>query len=153
MRLLHRKDPKAERLGQLPLFTHATPVALEHLAAAADEVEVTEGTVLVSQGSFHHECLVIEDGIAEVDVDGEVVAEIPAGEMVGEVGVLSPGPASATVRAKTPMAVLVIPYNRFSEILEDNPELTRAIAVELAERLRSMDLNHAQHRSLTSVDT
>lgn len=145
MRLLHRKDPKAQRLGKLPLFEHATPLALEHLASAADEVEVAAGTVLVSQGHFHNECLLIEEGSAEVEVDGEVVAEIPAGQTLGELAAFSPGPATATVRAKTDMVALVIPHNRFSQILDDNPDLTRTVARELADRLRSMDQNHALH--------
>ena len=132
-------DEKVKRLATLPLFKKASKTALEHLAAAADEVTVEPGHTLISQGHHHHEGYVIEFGTVEVVVDDEVVAEIPAGEMVGELSMLDPGPASATVRAKTKTSVLVIPYNRIDQILDENPAMVKAIAKELAARLRAMD--------------
>ena len=67
------------------------------------------------------------------------MAEIPAGELFGELAFFVPGPASATVAAKTEMTVLIIPHNRFDVILNENPDLVREIASGLAERLRATD--------------
>jgi CRP-like cAMP-binding protein len=74
-----------------------------------------------------------------VEIDGEEIAEIAEGEFVGELGFFVRGPASATVRAKTDLEVLVIPYNRLDQVLDDNPGLVRAIATELAIRLHRTD--------------
>lgn len=135
-------DPKVARIQRLPLFREASRKALGHLASAVDEVSVGPGYTLISQGHNHGEGFVVEEGTAEVVVDGTVVAEIPAGEMIGELGMFSRGPASATVRAKTEMVLLVIPYNRVDQILDENPAMVRAVATELADRLRAMDAKH-----------
>ena len=46
---------------------------------------------------------------------------------------------TATVTAKTPMSLLVIPHDRFGQILADTPGLSLAIARELAQRLQNID--------------
>ena len=133
------KDAKGARIQAIGLFRNATKKALDHLESAADEVTVSAGSTLIEQGHNHNEVLIIESGTAEVFVDGEAVAEIPAGEMLGELAALDPGPASATVRAKTDLELLVIPINRFAQILDDNPDMVRELAKELAARLRAAD--------------
>lgn len=135
-----QNDAKIERLQSIELFKNADKRALEHLASAADEVAVAPGKALIVEGHRHNEGYVIVSGSVEVMVGGEVVAEVPAGELIGELALLSHNVlASATVVAKTETSLLVIPYNRFDEILDDNPSLTKAIAVQLANRLQKMD--------------
>jgi CRP-like cAMP-binding protein len=133
------RDPKEARLLEIPLFKQADQKALRHLSSAADEATLQAGHVLIPQGRHHHECYVIERGTAAVEIDGQEIAEIAEGEFVGELGFFVRGPASATVRAKTDLEVLVIPYNRLDQVLDDNPGLVRAIATELAIRLHRTD--------------
>ncbi len=132
-------DPKEDRLRALDLFKSASDKAIRHLVSAADEVSVEAGRVLIQQDHNHNELYILSSGSAKVEVDGIEVAEIPAGEFVGELGYFVSAPASATVTAKTDLEVMVIPYNRFDQILDDNPDLVRAVATELAERLYAMD--------------
>ena len=130
---------KEERLKALDLFRAADDEAIRHLASAADEVSVDAGRTLIRQNHNHNEIYVLESGTASVEINGEVVAEIPAGELVGELGFFVNSTASATVKSNTPAELLIIPYNRFDQILNDNPALVRDIARELAERLYAMD--------------
>ena len=132
-------NPKEARLLELSLFKSADQKALGHLASAADEVSVKAGQILIRQGHNHNEVYVIESGTASVAIEGKEVAEIPAGEFVGELGFFVAGPATATVTAKTDLEVLIIPYNRFDQILNDNPGLVMAILREIAERLHDTD--------------
>lgn len=133
------KDPKLDRLHAAPLFAKCDAKELKHLVAIIDTVDVKDGAELFREGRREHYAYVIESGTAEVFVDGKPVAEIPAGEMIGEIGLLVPGPASATVKAKGPMSLLAIPHDRFGGILEDTPGLALSIARELAQRLHDMD--------------
>lgn len=135
-------DPKIERIRTVAFFKDADKGALRHLASAADEVDVPAGRTLITEGHNHHEAYVVESGSAEVVINDETVAEIGPGELIGEIGIFSRGTASATVRAKTDMSVLVIPYNRIDGVLDENPKMIRAIAEELAGRLRAMDARH-----------
>ena len=132
-------DLKIERLHAVPLFARCDKKELQELASVIDTADVAAGDVLFRQGSVHHEAYIIESGTAEVEVNGEVVAEIPPGEMIGEVALLARGPASATVRATTDMSVLVVPHQRFHQILMNAPGLGIAIAKELAVRLQATD--------------
>ena len=132
-------DSKLERLHSAPLFAGCDRKELQHLVAIIDTVEVKEGAELFRQDRRDHFAYVVESGIAEVSIDGEVVAEIPEGQIIGEIGLLVHGPSSATVTAKTPMSLLVIPHDRFGSVLADTPGLGLAIARELATRLRAID--------------
>ena len=133
------KDPKIERLHAAPLFSGCDKKGLERLASAIDTVDVAAGKTLIRQGAVHHEAFVIETGEADVHIDGEHVATIPAGEVIGEIGMLTRLPASATVTAKTDMTVMTIPHQRFEAIAQDTPGMGIAIAKELAQRLHATD--------------
>lgn len=132
-------DAKEQRIAELPLFAGADDKVIRHLASAADEVSIPAGRDIIVQGRDQRDIYVIEKGTASVLIDGREVAEIPAGEMFGELGFFVHELASATVASKTDMTVLVIPYNRFDLVLDENPRLVRAIASELAERLYRTD--------------
>ena len=133
------KDPKLDRLHAAPLFAGCDRKELERLGRIIDTVDVSAGTELFRQGRREHYAYVIESGVAEVQIDGETIAEIPEGEIIGEMGLLARGPASATVAAKTPMSLLVLPHDRFEEVLRETPNLGISIARELAQRLQALD--------------
>lgn len=135
-------DRKVERIKTLPFFANASKDAVQALARAADQVDVSAGRTLIQEGDVNLVAYIVEAGEAEVVVRGEAVATIDAGEMIGEVGFFSRGAATATVRAKTDMTVFSLPYNRFDSVLDENPAMLRAIAEELAHRLRDMDARH-----------
>lgn len=138
MSFLHH-DAKVDRIAELPLFKRADRKALEHVAQAADEVEIEAGKVLIREGTFHGDGYVIESGSMTVSVDGQDVATVPAGEMVGEMSLFGHGPASATVTTAEKTVALVIPNNRFDQMLDEVPGLAKALAIHLSERLFEMD--------------
>lgn len=133
------KDNKVARLAAVPLFASADKKALNDLASVVDTVDVDAGHVIFREGRPNSEAFIIEDGSAEVLVGDQVVAEIPAGEIIGEIALLTRSPSSATVRAKTAMTLLVLPHNRFDQVLNDAPGIALAMAKELALRLQATD--------------
>jgi Cyclic nucleotide-binding domain len=64
---------------------------------------------LVEQGAPGDELYLVLDGVLAVDVDGEDVAEIGPGAIVGERALLEGGTRTATLRARTPARIAVIP--------------------------------------------
>lgn len=144
MKLHH--DAKIDRLKEVPLFSAATKEGLQHLASAADEISLSPGQQFIIQGRLNHEAYVILAGSVDVEIDGERVATIPTGEIVGELGLFGHRHASATVTAVDEVEVLSIPYNRFDQIMDDNPGLVKAMARELAGRLYRMDARLSDER-------
>ena len=74
-----------------------------------------EGAVLVTQGATGDTLYLILDGVLVVEVDGEQVAEMGPGTIVGERAVLEGGVRTATLRALTPIRFVVIPAELVGE--------------------------------------
>jgi hypothetical protein len=69
--------------------------------------KVKEGRNLVTQGDTGAELFLLLDGVLAVEVDGEVLAEVGPGAVLGERAVLEEGRRTATLRAVTPCRVAV----------------------------------------------
>jgi len=67
------------------------------------------GDTLVEQGEPGNELYLLLDGVLVAEVDGEEVAEIGPGAIVGEAALLEGGNRTATLRARTRSRVAVIP--------------------------------------------
>ena len=73
---------------------------------------VKEGGVLVRQGDPGDELFLLLDGVLVVDVDGEPVAEVGPGAVLGERAVLEGGARTSTLRAATKCRVAAVPADR-----------------------------------------
>jgi hypothetical protein len=70
---------------------------------------VGEGETLVEQGAPGDELYLLLDGVLAVEIDGDTVAEIGPGAILGERAVLEQGRRTATLRALTKCRVAVVP--------------------------------------------
>jgi hypothetical protein len=70
---------------------------------------VATGETLVEQGERGDELYLLLDGVLGVEIDGEPVAEVGPGALVGERALLEGGTRKATLRAATPCRVAVVP--------------------------------------------
>ncbi len=66
-----------------------------------------EGTTLTRQGERGDELYLVLDGVARVDVDGQSLAELGPGAVIGERALLEGGTRTSTVTAVTPLRVAV----------------------------------------------
>jgi CRP-like cAMP-binding protein len=107
------------------------------VAAVASELEFAAGETVMAEGDFGHSVLLIEDGTAEVSIDGTRVREMGPGEMLGEVAVLASGRRSASVVALTPLRVISL-FKRDVWALERNaPEAARRLRAAIDEHVGS----------------
>jgi hypothetical protein len=67
------------------------------------------GETLVEQGAPGDELYLVLDGVLVVEIDGDEVAEIGPGAIVGEKALLEGGTRTATLRARTRCRIAVIP--------------------------------------------
>ena len=77
--------------------------------AASDRKRLSPGDTLVEQGEPGNELYLLLDGVLGVEVDGEEVAEVGPGAVLGERALLEGGMRKATLRAATAARVVVIP--------------------------------------------
>ena len=66
------------------------------------------GETLVEQGAPPDNLFLLLDGVLDVEVDGETVAEVGPGAMLGERAAIEGGNRTATLRAVTPCRVVVV---------------------------------------------
>ena len=125
----------ADRLRGIDLFRALSKRDLQRLAQWTDEVDVPEGRVLGREGDLAYEFFVIEDGVAEVRVDGTKVADLGPGEWFGEIGLLAAERRTATVTAVTPMRLVVMFGPDFRTMARSMPEIAETIQAEIRERL------------------
>jgi CRP-like cAMP-binding protein len=83
--------------------------------AKLERRNLEQGSALVTQGDEGRELFLILDGTVDVEVDGDVVAEIGPGALLGERALLEGGKRTATLWATTPLRVVVIPPEGIDE--------------------------------------
>ncbi len=101
-------DPN--RLKAIPIFSHLSDEEANRLAAFATETSVAEGQILMKQGDYSTELIGIEEGTADVIRDGEKIASLQEGDLIGEMGLLEREPRNADVIATSPMRVMKLTH-------------------------------------------
>lgn len=142
---MRNRDEKIELLRQLPPFRGARGAELRSLASAADLVSVEAGRVLCRADRRALESYVVVDGMVDVVIGGSTVATLRRGQIVGELGIIDGAPRSADVVAATDARVLTISAQATRALLETSPTFRSAVLHQLADRVRSLDLELSAH--------
>jgi CRP/FNR family transcriptional regulator, cyclic AMP receptor protein len=121
-------DPS--RLKRIDLFSSVPEDQLERFAGMADETSVQEGEELVRAGTWPYQLFAIEEGTLEVRRDGETIATLGEGDVVGETGVVKRGLRNASVVATSPVRAIFF--------TQDQVRLMRRTLPDLDERLQSI---------------
>ena len=132
-------ESEVQSLRQVPMFRDIDPARLKLLAFTSERVQFAAGQRFFSQGDAADAAYVILDGHAEVLLDtprGEIkVAELGRNALVGEMGILSDTPRSATIAAVHATTALRIDKRVFLELLLQFPQMSIAVMREIAGRL------------------
>ncbi len=75
-------------------------------------VKLLPGETLVEQGAPGEELFLLFDGVLAVERDGETIAEVGPGAILGEMALLEGGRRTATLRAVTACRVAIVPSDR-----------------------------------------
>jgi CRP/FNR family transcriptional regulator, cyclic AMP receptor protein len=121
-------DAKQELLATIEFFGGCTEAELRDVAHLAGERQVPARADLCTQGAFENEVFVIVDGDADVIIDGAAVGRTKEGEIVGELSMLGTGKRAATLRAVTPMHVLVLDPREIDSVLSADPSSARRLS-------------------------
>lgn len=140
-------DALLARLSGLDPFSRFDAAALSYALGSTRLVDLDAGDVLVRAGDVADEVYVILEGEVAVIADepdrsgdGAQLATLGPGKVVGEVGVLTAGDRSATLRATSRTQAVALPSETFLELLGSAPEVGAELAVEASARLREAQL-------------
>ena len=95
-----------------------TRVAIDS-GAKLPRLRLAVGEALVEQGEAGSDMFLLVDGILDVEIDGETVAQVGAGALLGELALLGDGRRKATLRAVRPCRVAVLATEHISAELAE----------------------------------
>ena len=107
------------RLRDVPGFQGLSDQTLAQIDALSTELRIPAGQRLIRQGNPGRETFLVTEGMAAVRHDGDTVAVVTRGHLVGEVAVLTHCPRNADVIALCDMTVLVMSPAELASLCED----------------------------------
>jgi CRP-like cAMP-binding protein len=139
------ESERRQVMATVPLFSEVLgPGLLDDLAARAHVAVFPATAALMSEGDFGVSMFVIVDGavtVAFTDVDSveHTVATLGAGDIVGEMSLMTGARRNATVTAESAVTALEITKVALEEILARAPELIDRFSVVLCARQAELD--------------
>jgi CRP-like cAMP-binding protein len=134
-----QRSPKKQRLRALELFADCSDAELRKADALLTEVSVPAGRVLLREGAYGADFIIISEGTAIVSVKQgtgqRVLGMVGPGDFVGEISLLQHTPRSATVTSLSPLTAFVCNPAEFRSLLDAVPPLADKVARVASERL------------------
>ena len=125
-------------LAATDLFGSLGKRALEAIAAQTRVVDHPPGREITEEGGNATGFHLIRSGKASVTVHGEPRADLGPGDYFGEISLIDGLPRTATVTADGPLTTLSLASWSFRPILDEQPEVARALLNVLCKRLRAV---------------
>ena len=132
-------------LRRIPLFVDLSPADLERLALIAEEQGYDDGETIAREGELGDAMHIVTEGVIRVvsaaDGDERVLARRTAGEVVGEMSIITRNPRIASLIADGPVRTIRIGQREFESMVRERPDLAlgvmRVLALRLAESART----------------
>jgi CRP-like cAMP-binding protein len=116
-------------MSLVPVFADLLAAELDEAAGAMREVDVEAGTKVVTVDDYGTAIYFIEQGEAEVLLDGgEATRSLGPGDTFGEIALVLTGERTATVVARTPIRLLSLSGQDFDRIRALYPSLNARYA-------------------------
>ncbi len=125
------------QLAKVPLFSECSQRDLQTVARVVREIPHGAGTVIAREGEPGVGLFIILDGTADVSIGGRKKATLGPGDFFGEIALLDGGPRTATVTAKSDVALLGLTEWVFRGLMVEHPSLALKTLQQMAARLRS----------------
>jgi CRP/FNR family transcriptional regulator, cyclic AMP receptor protein len=122
------------QLKRVPLFADVPEEQLQKIAPWVKVDEFAEGKAFMKEGGYSNDFFIIDDGTAKVEREGQKVADLGPGDVVGEQGLLEKQERSATVTATSTLRVFKIEHWELSRMRKSMPEVVEQLQQKVQER-------------------
>jgi CRP-like cAMP-binding protein len=116
-------DAAIETLRRVPLLADLDPAELQSLAERMHERTFRAGEAATVEGEPGDGFYVVESGEAEVTVRGESRGTIGAGDVFGEIALLTGSGRAATITATSDLRCYGLAPPDFRDVVEGNPSI------------------------------
>ena len=118
------------RLLAIPIFSDLSDTEARRLATFATETSAAAGQILMKQGDYSTELIAIEEGTADVVRDGQRIASLGPGDLIGEMGLLSRELRTASVIATAPMRLLKLTHWEVGRMSDETVDRIKEIIAQ-----------------------
>ena len=138
---------KSDKLPSIGLLAGLSPIELDELNACGNTQALAADETIITEGESQDRLYILLKGRVQITctINGTntVIGELRDGESFGEMAVLDPAKASATVQASAPTQVWTIARGDLERLVADNPglglKLVQGLAVGLVKRVRALN--------------
>ena len=135
---------RMEALNQLELFNVLNDTEMAEVAEKLVYTPFAHGDTIIRQGELANWLFIIKSGVVEIfleapDSERRLISTINDRCFLGEMGLMTGAPRSATVIAKTDVIAYRLDKDSFQEILTRRPDLADEISKLLVSRLFSIN--------------
>jgi CRP-like cAMP-binding protein len=131
--------PTPDLLRKVPLFSGLDDRELESLAEEFNERRFSAGDSISLEGEGGLMFFVVESGEASVEVHGNEVGKLSAGDAFGEIALIDRRPRTATVKAATDLRAYGLPVFVFRPFVEARPAVAWKLLEAMADRLEAAE--------------
>jgi CRP-like cAMP-binding protein len=135
--------PILEALATIPFFSGLDPVALERVAAGMRSRRFRRGEVIFHLGDPGDALFVIVSGDVKISLPSEtgdeaILTTLGPGDVFGELALLDGAPRSASATAISATETVVLPRDRFRELIASEAGVRDALLASIAGELRRL---------------
>jgi CRP-like cAMP-binding protein len=123
-------------LKNVPLFAGLDDRELEQIAQTMRERKFAAGDTVTAEGAGGAGFFVVENGEAEVSVEGQPRGTIQGGDYFGEIALLTGSNRTATITAKTDMVCWGMTPWDFRPLVESNSTIAWKLLTAMADKLK-----------------
>jgi CRP-like cAMP-binding protein len=125
-----------ETLQNVPLFAGLDKKELENIAGSMRERRFGAGDTVTQEGAGGAGFFIVEEGTADVTVEGQPRGSIGPGDYFGEIALLTDSARTATIVATTDMLCYGMTPWEFRPLVESNSTVAWKLLTAMADKLR-----------------
>jgi CRP-like cAMP-binding protein len=118
-------------------FSLFTPEEIAKISASGTRVNLPQGWSPIWEDTPADKAYIILDGTVSVRKDGQEVAQLGAGDIVGEAAILNHSLRTASIIALTPLELIHLSAEALMRLYVEMPRFHDAVEAVAAERLQS----------------
>jgi CRP-like cAMP-binding protein len=146
MRSMLAARPLVESLARITFFAGLDSAALERIASGTRTRRFRRGEIIFHAGDPGDALFLIVSGQVKISLPSEtgdeaILATLRAGDAFGELALLDGAPRSATASALVVTEAVVLPRDRFRELIATEPAVRDALLASLATELRRLTMH------------
>lgn len=135
--------PILDSLATIPFFSGLDPAALDRVAAGMRSRRFRRGEVIFHLGDPGDALFILLTGDVKISLpsdtgDEAILATLGPGAVFGELALLDGAPRSATATAMSPTEAVVLPRDRFRELIATEAGVRDALLASIAGELRRL---------------